>query len=72
MSGAFELHGEPRKRMGNVTGYGKRRRYMERPPGRMGSQNHAKNPEYGNWCGMWTLRILMNFWWELRLCLEGR
>ena len=42
MSGAFELHGEPRKRMGNVTGYGKRRRYMERPPGRMGSQNHAK------------------------------
>ena len=29
--------GEPRKRMGNATGYGNLRRHMGRPPGRMGS-----------------------------------
>ena len=44
---AAESHGEPRKRMGNATGHGKRRRHMWRPPGRMGSQNRIKTRNMG-------------------------
>ena len=46
--------GEPRKRMGNTTGHGKRRRHMGRPPGRMGSQKSHQNQKYGNGtaCGL--------------------
>ena len=37
--------GEPRKRMGNTTGHGKRRQHMGRPPGRMGEPKITLKPE---------------------------
>ena len=40
--------GEPRKRMGNATGYGNLCRHMGRPPGRMGSQKSHQNQKYWN------------------------
>ena len=44
---AVESHGEPRKHMGNATGYGNLRRHMGRPPDRMGSQNRIKTRNMG-------------------------
>ena len=40
--------GEPRKHMGNATGYGNLCLHMGRPPGRMGSQKSHQNQKYRN------------------------
>ena len=68
--------GEPRKRMGNGL-RGRPRNRMGEPRwetcaagiwgGRQavwGAKNHIKTRNIGTVGGLWTLQILMNFWWE--------
>ena len=53
--------GEPRKRMGNATGYGNLHRHMGGRQAVWGAKNLIKTGTIGTVGGLWTLQILINF-----------